>query len=99
MFQFIEQQGFYAPDHRDLDLLSTNLNMNRDHMSFMANLDTNYDVPKLNRFQVMERTRIFLFQVTVTLTFGLLTPKSIGIINGSWQTRTQYMVFLSLIGF
>ena len=40
-----------------------------------------------------------MFLVTMTLTFDVLTPKLIGIINGSWLTMTLYMVFLSLIGF
>ena len=37
--------------------------------------------------------------VTETLTIDLLTPKSIGIIYGSWTTKTLFMVSLSLIGF
>ena len=32
--------------------------VNRDQISAMANLNTNYWVPKLNRLQVIERTRI-----------------------------------------
>jgi len=44
-------------------------------------------------------TQGFYFQVTVILTFYLLTPKSIGIIYWSWLVKTQIMVNLSLIGF
>jgi len=33
------------------------------------------------------------------LTFNLLTPKSIEIINGTWLTKTPIIVSLSLIGF
>jgi len=40
-----------------------------------------------------------MLQVTVTLTFDLLTPESIRIINGSWPTKTLIMVALSLMGF
>jgi len=38
-------------------------------------------------------------QVTVTLTFDLLIPKSIGMIYVSWATKTPIMVPLSLTGF
>ena len=42
-----------------------------------------------------------MLQVTVTLTFKLLTPKSIGIIycSGLTTSKTPIMVSLSLIGF
>ena len=40
-----------------------------------------------------------MLQVTVSLTFDLVTQTSIGIIYGSWQNKTPTMVFLSLIGF
>ena len=39
-----------------------------------------------------------MLQVTVTLTFDLLIPKSIGIICQPWPTKTQIMVSLSLTG-
>jgi len=38
-----------------------------------------------------------MFNVTVTLTFDLLTPKSIGIIYGSWSFRIPRMVYLGEI--
>jgi len=40
-----------------------------------------------------------MLQVNVTLTFKLQIPKSIGIIYGSWPTKTPLMVSLILIGF
>jgi len=40
-----------------------------------------------------------MFQVNVTFTFDLLTPKSIVIIYRPWPTKTPIMASLSLIGF
>jgi len=40
-----------------------------------------------------------MFKVTVTLTFDLLAPKSIGIMIGSLSIITLIGVSLSLIGF
>ena len=37
-----------------------------------------------------------MLQVTVTLTFDLLTPNSVGIIFGQWPSKTPIMVSLSL---
>jgi len=40
-----------------------------------------------------------MLQVTVNLTFDLLTTNSIGIIYGPWLTKTPIKVSLRLIGF
>jgi len=40
-----------------------------------------------------------MFQVNVTFTVNLPTLKSIGVIYGSWPTKTTIMVSLSLISF
>jgi len=40
-----------------------------------------------------------MLQITMTLTFGILTQTSIGIICRPWPSKTPIMVFLSLIGF
>jgi len=34
----------------------------------------------------------------VTVTFDLLTPKSVGIIFGSWPTKTLFLRLLNTIG-
>jgi len=56
----------------------------------MANLDN---------IKVSKNLIGFKLLVTETLTIDLLTQKSIGIIYGSWTTKTLFMVSLSLIGF
>ena len=40
-----------------------------------------------------------MLQVTVTLTFNLLNPKSLGIIYEAWLTKTPIIVSLSLKDF
>jgi len=52
-FKLLSGQGFNVPCHCDLDLLPTDRKINGDHLWVMANYDTNYDVPKLNRDQVI----------------------------------------------
>jgi len=47
-------------------------------------------------FKLLSKQDLML-QVTVTLTFDILTPKSIGIIYVSWPTKTPIMMSLSLI--
>ena len=60
----------------------------------LANSETNYDFPKCNR--LLSRHG-FYASGNVTLTFNLMTPKSIGFIYGSWSTTcmTPIMVLLS----
>ena len=83
-FKLFSEQFFYAPDHSDLDLCPADPKIDRDYLWVMTNY-THYCVPKLDRFQVNEQTNFILH---VSMTFDLLTPKSIGIMFGSWSTKT-----------
>ena len=86
-FMLLSGQGFYAPAY--LDLRPTDSKINRDHLSAMANYDTKFGIPKLNRFQVIERTRI--------LCSRSLTPKPIRMIYGSWPSMIPRKVNLGEI--
>ena len=56
-FKLLSRQGLPDEGHCDLDLYPTDPKINRDHVCVMANWDINYQVPKLNSFQVNKWTR------------------------------------------
>ena len=92
-FQLVSRQGFYALGQCDLDLWTTDPNINRDNLWALASKDLYYCVPKLKWL----REKDFMLQVTVTLSIDLLTLKSIGTICRPWPMKTLIMVSLSLI--
>jgi len=79
--------------------VTVNLNLLTPYSIWMglANYDTNYGVPE----HVLSywADTFCMLQANVTLTFNLLTQKSLGVIFWSWPTKTLIMVFLSFIGF
>ena len=98
-FMLLSGQGFYVQGHCDLDFWHTGPKINRYYDWVIVNYHTNWCVAlSLIGFKLLSRQG-FLFKITVTLTFDLLIPKSIGIIYGSRSTKTHIMVSLSLIGF
>ena len=75
----------------DIDIQPSDLKINRGHLTVMTNVAMKFHDPRRKRswviipkpFSFLQST-ILLLQVTVTLTFDLVTWKSIGVICRSW---------------
>ena len=80
----ISSQPFYCFSHCDLDLWPSDLKINRGHLPVMTNVPMKFRDPRPKRSWVIIRKPFYCFQVTVTLTFDLVTWKSIGVICQSW---------------
>ena len=88
----IIRKPFYCSSgHCDLDLWPSDLKINRGHLPVMTNVPMKFHDPRRKRSWVIIRkpfsyfqSTILLLQVTVTLTFDLVTWKSIGVICRSW---------------
>jgi len=57
-FKLLSGEEFYALGHCDLDLWPTDPKINRDHLPVMAIPDTKKGLPRWNKFEVNERTRL-----------------------------------------
>ena len=79
----------------DLDLWPTDLNINRDHLLTKDYLPTKFEASGAKRSWVISCTRWSKLAWPLTLTFDLLTWKSIGII---YSPRTIYLPSLKLLG-
>ena len=73
----------------DLDLWPTDLNINRDHLLTKDYLPTKFEASGAKRSWVISCTRWSKLAWPLTLTFDLLTRKSIGIIC---SPRTIYLL-------
>jgi len=85
-FKLLNRQGFYTPIHRDLDLWSSVVNVKLRYQFWRPWASSSY------------ADKDSMFKDTVTLTFDLLTSKSIGIIFGSLPTKIPIIESLSLTG-
>ena len=79
----------------DLDLWPTDLKINRDHLLTKDFLPTKFEASGAKRSWVISCTRWSKLAWPLTLTFDLLTWKSIGII---YSPRTIYLPSLKLLG-
>ena len=79
----------------DLDLWPTDLNINRGHLLIKDYLPTKFEASGAKRSWVISCTRWSKVAWHLTLTFDLLTWKSIGII---YSPRTIYLPSLKLLG-
>ena len=79
----------------DLDLWPTDLKINRDHLLTKDYLPTKFEASGAKRSWVISCTRWSKLAWPLTLTFDLLTWKSIGII---YSPRTIYLPTLKLLG-
>ena len=79
----------------DLDLWPTYLTINRDHLLIKDYLPTKFEASGAKRSWVISCTRWSKLAWLLTLTFDLLTWKSIGII---YSPRTIYLPSLKLLG-
>ena len=79
----------------DLDLWPTDLNINRDHLLIMEYLPTKFEASWAKCSWLISCTRCWWPTWPLTLTFDLLTWKSIGII---YSSRTIYVPSLKLLG-
>ena len=79
----------------DLDLWPTDLNINRDHLLTKDYLPTKFEASGAKCSWVISCTRWSKLAWPLTLTFDLLTWKSIGII---YSPRTIYLPSLKLLG-
>ena len=79
----------------DLYLWPTDLNINRGHLLIKDYLPTKFEVSGAKRSRVISCTRWSKLAWPLTLTFDLLTWKSIGII---YSPRTIYVPSLKLLG-
>jgi len=95
-FKFLSRHGFYASRQCDIDRNPTDPKINRGHGAWPTNTLMLVSLSLIG-FKRWADTD-FMLQVSVTLIFYLLSPKSIGIICRSWQTKTLNMVSLSFIG-
>ena len=77
------------------DLWPTDLNINRDHLLTKDYLPTKFEASGAKRSWVISCTRWSKLAWRLTLTFDLLTWKSIGII---YSPRTIYLPSLKLLG-
>ena len=72
--------------HCDLDLWPLTSKINRNHPLTMANMSAKFDKEIDNGLVSIMFTSLFPYVSTVTLTFNLWPPKSIGFILSSWLT-------------
>ena len=79
----------------DLDLWPTDLKINRDHLLTKDYLPTKFEASGAKHSWVISCTRWSKLAWPLTLTFDLLTWKSIGII---YSPRTIYLPSLKLLG-
>ena len=79
----------------DLDLWPTDLNIYKDHLLIKDYLPTNFEASEAKRFWVISCTTNGQSTWTLTLTFDLLTWKSIGII---YLSLTIYLPSLKIVG-
>ena len=79
----------------DLDLWPTDLNINRGHLLMKDYLPTKFEASGAKRSWVISCTRWSKLVWPLTLTFDLLTWKSIGVI---YSPRTIYLPSLKLLG-
>ena len=79
----------------DLDLWPTDLNINRGHVLIKDYLPTKFEASGAKRSWVISCTRWSKLAWPLTLTFGLLTWISIGIL---YSPRTIYLPSLKLLG-
>ena len=79
----------------DLDLWPTDLNINRGHLLIKDYLPTKFEASGAKHSWVISCTRWSNLAWPLTLTFDLLTWKSIGII---YSPRTIYIPSLKLLG-
>ena len=79
----------------DLDLWPSDLKINRDHLLTKDYLPTKFKASGAKRSWVISSTRWSKLAWPLTLTFDLLTWKSIGII---YSPRTIYLPSLKLLG-
>ena len=79
----------------DLDLWPTDLKINRDHLLTKDYLPTKFQASGAKRSWVISCTRWSRLAWPLTLTFDLLTWKSIGII---YSPRTIYLPSLKFLG-
>ena len=79
----------------DLDLWPTDLNINRGHLLIKDYLPTKFEASGGKRSWVISCTRWRNLAWPLTLTFDLLTWKSIGVI---YSPRTIYLPSLKLLG-
>ena len=77
------------------DLRPTDLKINRDHLLTKDYLPTKFEASGAKRYWVISCTRWSKLAWPLTLTFDLLTWKSIGII---YSPRTMYLPSLKLLG-
>jgi len=96
VLKLLSGNGFYSSGHCDLDLWPTDPKIKR---GLLPNKD--YHPIKLEGSgpkgtQVIERKMFFTLRVTVTLTFDLLNPKSIGAIT-LWSLKTLDQRVLELL--
>jgi len=95
---------FTVSSHRDLDLWPTDLKINRGHLQVMINVPMKFHDPKRKRKTCMPPIWavscsgshcVNTFLVTVTLTFDLVTWKSIGVICEKWS---MYILSFMILG-
>ena len=79
----------------DLDVWPTDLNINKGHLLMKDYLPTKFEASGAKRSWVISCTRWSKLVCSLTLTFDLLTWKSIGII---YSPRTIYLPSLKLLG-
>ena len=96
-------QAFHVQGHCDLDLWPKNLNIKRGHLLVISSLHIKFEGHGCKQCRVITLTSFCAFKVTVTLTFDLMTSKSIGYVywssptsKSSLRTISQGIVELSL---
>ena len=93
VFELSVAQGM--GDQHDLDLWPTYLKINRDHLVILDYLPTKFEAFEAKHSWVISCIRYGWSTWPLTLTFDLLTWKSIGII---YLSRTIYLPSLKLVG-
>ena len=82
--------------HCDLDLWPSDLKVNRGHLRVIIYVPMKFHDPR-HKFLSYHPETILLFWVTVTLTFDLVTSKSIGVICESWSMYLWSFMILGKI--
>ena len=96
ILELSSENHFTVLSHPDLDLWPSDLKINRGHLRVMINVPMKFHDPRPNYSWVIIQETILLFRVTVTLTFDLVTWKSIGVICESWSMYLWSFMILGL---
>ena len=94
IFKRLSRKGFYIRGYRDVDLWPNDSKNNRGLLHLMTNLPNQLVNLGQTVLEIYCADMVFTLEVPATLTFDLMTPKTIGVCYTSWPTSLPSLVNL-----